>query len=488
MRTAIPLALAVFFSLTGCDKTAVEPRLTPDVARHADATASTYTPSVLPNGDITGFRQTFFTIDAKSDIFGSIRDDAGLIRAALWSVDADGSISAPTELGMLPDPYGDLPQTTRASNARGVAVGYVRDGTGAYIGWTWTQGAMTLLQPVPGAEYTSVVPLDVSSTGVVVGQIGRQEEAGHKAYGAVWLPPYDEPAILLPVLEGYVLNSARHVTDGGLITGWVRGSGMPDAVVQWQIDANGTILSGPNTLPGSDDVLFQVGSRDLDLACLYGSADGPTVGCLYRATTGERIDLGPLDGDVRSYARGVTPLDADGAAQLVGTSFGSDSQDARAVLWSVDAGNGVSGPVALPLPSVHRRFAQFVASGGYAINEVNRVIGWSEQSDGRRSAVLWQPEAGDPSSPPSDEGLSAGFDYACDKDTCQFTDTSTGEVVSWSWETDAGHASDSQNPTFTFSAGTYTVTLTVTDSNDQADSASTTIECKDHKRFGAMCS
>lgn len=48
-------------------------------------------------------------------------------------------------------------------------------------------------------------------------------------------------------------------------------------------------------------------------------------------------------------------------------------------------------------------------------------------------------------------------------DTVTFTDTSTGDPVSWSWDFGDGATSTSQNPSHQYSAaGTYTVKLTVT--------------------------
>jgi S-layer protein (TIGR01567 family) len=50
--------------------------------------------------------------------------------------------------------------------------------------------------------------------------------------------------------------------------------------------------------------------------------------------------------------------------------------------------------------------------------------------------------------------------------TVQFTDTSTGNVTSWSWDFDDGTSSNETNPTNIFSAGNYTVSLTVSDGNE----------------------
>jgi len=53
----------------------------------------------------------------------------------------------------------------------------------------------------------------------------------------------------------------------------------------------------------------------------------------------------------------------------------------------------------------------------------------------------------------------------------QFTDNSTGNIVSWQWDFGDGNTSTIQNPTHTYSAkGTYSVKLVVTDNNGCKDS------------------
>ena len=74
--------------------------------------------------------------------------------------------------------------------------------------------------------------------------------------------------------------------------------------------------------------------------------------------------------------------------------------------------------------------------------------------------------------------LIAGFSYPSTIRagvSAQFTDTSTGTIVSWSWNFGDGTTSNEQNPTHTYeSAGTYTVTLTISN-GITSDSISHTI-------------
>ncbi|MCP4895612.1 MAG: DUF1566 domain-containing protein [bacterium] len=64
--------------------------------------------------------------------------------------------------------------------------------------------------------------------------------------------------------------------------------------------------------------------------------------------------------------------------------------------------------------------------------------------------------------------VTAGFTYSPASpvvgQTVTFTDTSTGELISWEWDFDDGDSSTEKNPTHVFTgAGTYSVSLTVSD-------------------------
>ncbi|QNL20724.1 PKD domain-containing protein [Hyphobacterium sp. CCMP332] len=61
---------------------------------------------------------------------------------------------------------------------------------------------------------------------------------------------------------------------------------------------------------------------------------------------------------------------------------------------------------------------------------------------------------------------SAGFTYSATNQTVAFTDTSSGNPTSWSWDFGDGNTSTSQNPSHTYaSGGTYTVCLTASNAS-----------------------
>jgi PKD repeat protein len=77
------------------------------------------------------------------------------------------------------------------------------------------------------------------------------------------------------------------------------------------------------------------------------------------------------------------------------------------------------------------------------------------------------------------QNVSAAFTFAPLPDqplTVQFTDASTGPVVSWTWDFSGVGSSNQQNPLFTFPAGgTYNVTLTVNGQGGSSSSVTFTV-------------
>jgi hypothetical protein len=196
-------------------------------------------------------------------------------------------------------------------------------------------------------------------------------------------------------MEGYSLNSARGITNDGVISGWVRGSGMIDVLVQWRIDAEGNVLSGPVKLEGIDQILMSAANQDLDVVGSFHGND-QWEPYLFRSTTGHHIELGSLEGHTSGYAQGASNRSGDGSVQAVGRSWTSTSSS-RAVLWSVEANGTVSGPIDLGLPptmvirSRPLRTAEFISASASSINSQGWVAGWSEREDRTFFAALWRP-------------------------------------------------------------------------------------------------
>jgi PKD repeat protein len=63
--------------------------------------------------------------------------------------------------------------------------------------------------------------------------------------------------------------------------------------------------------------------------------------------------------------------------------------------------------------------------------------------------------------------------------TVSFTDTSSGDELSYLWNFGDGSTSTQRNPSHTFQAGVWEVILTVTNESDQTDQSSTVIVATD---------
>jgi hypothetical protein len=350
-----------------------------------------YGATVLPDGAISA--NTFLVVADNGGIFGSVVHGSGTERAARWAVDESGSVTGPVLLGTLPEPFDRADQYVRSVSRNGdLVLGYAQSGR-TTAAWVWADNAMTML-PVPNNR--RVYPMASNDGGLIVGQIGIDEDGRSEDWGAVWLPPYEAEPILLPRMDGYVLNSARGITNEGLITGWVRGSDMIDVLVEWRIDAEGNVLSGPVRLEGIDQILMSAVNQERDVVGSFHGNDRWEP-YLFRSVTGQHIGLGSLSGQNSGSARGVTDRALDGSILAAGRSWTLGGSDGRAVLWSVDGPGTVTGPfdLGLPAPMVIRtrplRTAEFVAAGAFSVNSQGWVVGWSEREAGALFATLWRP-------------------------------------------------------------------------------------------------
>ena len=409
MRRTTLLSIALL-ALVACE-TPTEP-LAPDgaVLQSLESTESgSYVATVLPDGVLSG--TTFMVVDDNGGVFGSVAHGSGTDRAAKWTADASGNVTGPVLLGTLPAPFDKADQYVRSASKTGhVVLGYAESGRST-AGWVWENGAMTLL-PAPGNH--RVYPLATNDAGVSVGQIRLTVDGVSEDWGVVWFPPYDTDPILLPRMEGYSLNSARSITNEGLITGWVRGSGMIDVLVEWQIDTEGNVLSGPVKLEGIDQILMSAANQDRDVVGSFHGNDRWEP-YLFRSATGQHIALGSLEGYTSGSARGVNDRSADdGSVQVVGSSWAQSRSDDRAVLWSVDASGTVAGPFDLGLPPAMvirtrpLRTAEFASAGAFSINSQGWAVGWSEREDRTFFATLWQPKENG-----GDDGGDDGEDDDC---------------------------------------------------------------------------
>jgi hypothetical protein len=389
------ILFSIFLLAVVACETAFEP-FAPDgaVLKSLQSTApGSHVATVLPDGILGG--EAVLVVDDEGGVFGSIKPSRAM-QAARWAVDASGNVSGPVLLGTLPAPFNKADQYVRSASRNGnVVLGYAADGR-TTAGWAWTQTTGMTMLPAPGNQ--RIYPLATNDAGVIVGQVQATVDGVSGDWGAVWFPPYDAQPILLPRMQGYGLNSARGITNEGLITGWVRGSGMVDILVEWRIDAGGHVLSGPVQLDGIDQILMSAANEDRDVVGSFHGNDRWEP-YLFRSAAGQHIELGLLAGYASGSARGVANRSMDGSVQAVGSGWTRSTSDGRAVLWSVNAGGTVAGPMDLGLPAAMvirtrpLRTAEFVSAGASSINSQGWVVGWSQRGDGTFFATLWRPNS-----------------------------------------------------------------------------------------------
>jgi hypothetical protein len=487
MRFPVKFAL-VLLAGTACDHATEPLSLGPsEPPRWAETTGSIeHGATLLPGSATMSLDQAFVVVDDRGGIAGSIEVASDADRAARWTVTASGGVGDPVLLGVLPVPFQNANQYVRSTNAAGDAVvGFAHEDryAGPTVGWLWTGGGMMLLPQPAGA--TRSWPMSIDSAGVIVGQIRLASGDDH---GAVWFPPYADQPVLLPRMAGCI-NSARGITNEGIVTGLVRCP--DDAVVRWQIGSDGIVLAGPEKLEGSDGFHLPgaAGARDV-----VGNFNWE-VASLFRLDALHRLDLGTLAGHETSRAGSATERTDDGTIRVVGSSqpTSSRSSEARAVIWSVAATGVVTGPADLGLPDPYptkRPADRFESARAYTVNRHGWIAGYSRRADGRFHGTLWRPTAADEEDdPPAGPGPAASFDYGCNNsDDCAFTDTSSGPITSWAWASSEGHSADGQHASFRFQQeGKHVVTLTVTDAAGLNDSATAVISCSVHRKHGLRC-
>jgi uncharacterized membrane protein len=325
-------------------------------------------------------------------------NDAGVVvgiddlDAVRWTVSSAG-ISGPEKLGTLPF-LG--PQFPVAVNAGGTIVGWVEPGGNNRKAFVYTDEMGMRLLPQLGDGKDSRA-LAINDQGITVGAIGLADEEGIiiEQDAVVWLNATDEP-ILLPPLDGDSRSSASVINNDGFVAG--KSGGL---TVVWRINDGGELLEGP--VPhgaGFGTQGFVVGGRVFGAMNNHGDIagykyqDGKYVAALARE--GVVTVLGSLFPDDPSQAHGVNDSSADGIVQVVGSS-GSGSEP-RAMLWTVDAGGNVEGPVDIGLPS------RGLNAHAFKVNAQGWIVGRTASRTNAQQATLWLPQEDDGGDGDGDNG------------------------------------------------------------------------------------
>ena len=139
-------------------------------------------------------------------------------------------------------------------------------------------------------------------------------------------------------------------------------------------------------------------------------------------------------------------------------SDGSSDSDGSITSWAWTFGDGTASTAQNPSHT-------YSAPGSYSVTLT------VTDDDGATGVASHTVTVADPSGPPV-----ASFTSGCGGFTCDFTDTSTGSVVSWAWDFGDGGSSAVQHPSHTYGvAGTYTVELTVTSGVGEQSTTSSSV-------------
>lgn len=280
----------------------------------------------LPSGvfgaavDINGNRQ----------VVGLSDGGAQVIKAALWTVSADGTPSAPTPLRPI---TGNSYSAAYGINEAGVIVGESgsnSDGVFTAVSWPAGAGAATdpvILKPLSTGLNPMSAAYGINGTGQIAGE--AEETAGSgKAVPVLWNSASADP-IKLGLLSGGTFGAAYYISEDGTVVGESETSGGAVRAVRWKVNASGAVTDGPD-------------------------------------------DLGTLSGHVNSVAMGVSA-----SGQIVGESE-SATGEIRAVMWTEGmlfgyniADLGLAG----------------AKSSAYAINDFDFIVGWADS--GSSLASLW---------------------------------------------------------------------------------------------------
>jgi uncharacterized membrane protein len=299
--------------------------------------------------------------------------------AVRWLLDDAGRVTGPLSLGTAPPPFDQAQsQVATSVNEAGVIVGwldYQAPGTWRRGAFLW-DGAMKLL-PVPEGATQFWHAFSINDAGIVAGSVEldlRDDDGmliGRRVRAALWFPPYEDPPMLLPPLDGFA--GAWAINNQGLIIGWVPGG----TWVRWQLE--GQEVTGPVQLEGGIHPWI-MGPMN-NAGDIVGGSTGESEAALLRS--GEVTLLGTLG--PFSFARGISDPGEDGSVWVVGTGgekVGVYDGYASAVVWTVATERPrVSGPVDLG------------NGAAAAVNVHGWIVGVRDWGQSQQ-AVIWRPGAG----------------------------------------------------------------------------------------------
>lgn len=346
-----------------CDEqTAIAPE---DASFAKNNTKSDYDAIVLDggNGNARAINDAGIAVGVGRELRGG-----GPYPALRWVVTSEG-VAGPEELPLLDGVSFHQPV---AVNSSGMIAGYFQkdNGWGALVYSDELQ-----MQALPQfASTDESFAWDINDLSIVVGSIttGILDDEGSESRltrAAVWFNAVDEPT-LLPALEGHVGTRAVAINTSGLIPGSSHPVEGPSVGVTWLIGEAGELPQGPYELPAGFSP--SAVNAEGDIVGAYGE-------CGSALMRGDQLIV--LDPDETCHKpTDITDAAADGTVQII-----SGLWFEGAVLWTVDAGGQVSGPVDLGSPKGTK--------GAYTsgINAQGWIVGAGRTERGDVPA-LWLPK------------------------------------------------------------------------------------------------
>jgi PKD repeat protein len=374
-----------------------------------------------------------------------------------------GRLNLARALGVAPPPPTLTAGFTEnpASGPAPLAVQFTNTSTGNPTSWSWSfgDGSSSAAQN-PAHTYNAAG--NFTATLTVSGSAGQTSSAS-QTIAVTNATSSGQPVITLtaPQPDAYF---------SGQVPGTIRFHRTGDLSQSYQVNwtFSGTASNGVDYGPLPANSPFPAGQADADLTITpidHGQTGDRTVmvtlasGADYQAGTPDSATVtihgtpaGPTASFTANPTSGQTPL----------TVQFTDQSSGPVTTWNWNFGDGSASSAQNPSHTYNN-------AGSFTVTLTVTGSGGQSSSVSHTITVTNSPQ-------PVSAGFSANPTSGQAPLAVQFTDQSTGPVVSWRWNFGDGASSSTQNPSHTYNnTGSFTVTLTVSGGSGQSGSVSHTI-------------